>query len=184
MPSSESKKFNIPWRPTPRGLWSSKLRITLASILRLLEKASQPRRLLSVCTLVFCMKKYMTNNVLPCSSWVQKKLVQATYWHDPLNEIEYRNFSSFLADINNERSVNAAYIKNLQKLENFVMVKFEKDTMVQPIETEWFGFYKPGQSKEIESLQESALYIDVSEFKLAEYIRRKLLTYLPTYKAL
>lgn len=42
------------------------------------------------------------------------------------------------------------------------MVKFENDSMVQPLDTEWFGFYKPGQSVETETLQESALYKEVS----------------------
>lgn len=92
---------------------------------------------------------------------VQKMLVQATYWHDPLHEEEYKERSSFLADINNERSINATYVHNLQQLQNFVMVKFEQDSMVQPVESEWFGFYKPGQSKEVMSLQESPLYQEV-----------------------
>ena len=35
--------------------------------------------------------------------WIQKKLVQAEYWHDPLHEDEYVKKSVFLADINNER---------------------------------------------------------------------------------
>ena len=35
--------------------------------------------------------------------WIQKFLVQAEYWHDPLNEEEYRQKSIFLADINQER---------------------------------------------------------------------------------
>ncbi|CAG9818862.1 unnamed protein product [Phaedon cochleariae] len=65
-----------------------------------------------------------------------------------------------MANINNERTLNTDYIKRLQSLDNFVMVKFENDTMVQPIESEWFGFYKTGQSVEIESLQESDLYVD------------------------
>ena len=30
-------------------------------------------------------------------------LVQAEYWHDPINEDMYRNHSIFLADINQER---------------------------------------------------------------------------------
>ena len=30
-------------------------------------------------------------------------LVQAEYWHDPLNEKEYREKSVFLADINQEK---------------------------------------------------------------------------------
>ena len=64
------------------------------------------------------------------------RLVQAEYWHDPLNEAEYKEKSVFLADINNENAKNATYKQNLLKLENFVMVKFEKDTMVQPRESE------------------------------------------------
>ncbi|XP_078423179.1 palmitoyl-protein thioesterase 1 isoform X2 [Cetorhinus maximus] len=37
------------------------------------------------------------------SSPIQEHLVQAEYWHDPLNEDLYRNKSIFLADINQER---------------------------------------------------------------------------------
>jgi hypothetical protein len=99
---------------------------------------------------------------LPLSSWVQNDLVQAEYWHDPLNEEEYRNHSIFLSDINNEIVKNKTYIKNLLKLKNFVMVKFINDTIVEPAETEWFGFYKPGQSSEVITLQESELYVKVS----------------------
>lgn len=93
-----------------------------------------------------------------CYSWVQKYLVQATYWHDPLDEALYKNNSIFLSDINNEKKVRKDYIKNLQKLEHFVMVKFDNDTMVQPRESSWFGFYKPGQSKKLQTLQESDIY--------------------------
>lgn len=92
--------------------------------------------------------------------WVQNHLVQAQYWHDPLNEEEYREKSLFLADINNERVKNATYKENLLKLQNFVMVKFSEDTMVDPRDSEWFGFYKPGQAKETYTLQESSLYTE------------------------
>lgn len=34
--------------------------------------------------------------------------------------------------------------------------------MVEPVETEWFGFYKPGQAEEVQSLQQSELYEQVS----------------------
>lgn len=94
-------------------------------------------------------------------SWVQKFLVQATFWHDPLNEELYKQKSQFLSDINNERKINQTYIKNLQKLEHFVMVKFLNDSMVQPIESEWFGFYAPGQSQKIRPLQQSEIYTQV-----------------------
>lgn len=40
--------------------------------------------------------------------------MQATYWHDPLNEEQYKNSSTFLSDINNEKQINQTYIDNLQ----------------------------------------------------------------------
>ncbi|KAF2899015.1 hypothetical protein ILUMI_07162 [Ignelater luminosus] len=91
-------------------------------------------------------------------SLAQNRLVQATYWHDPINKTAYIYGNTYLADINNEYIVNETYIKNLQSLENIVFIIFEKDDMVQPIESEWFGFYKEGQSRETESLQESHVY--------------------------
>ncbi|CAK1586030.1 unnamed protein product [Parnassius mnemosyne] len=91
-------------------------------------------------------------------SWVQHSLVQATYWHDPLDEIMYKKSSQFLADINNERKINKTYIANLNRLENFVLVKFDSDSIVQPRETEWFGFYAPGQAERLLPLEESNLY--------------------------
>ncbi|XP_075995762.1 palmitoyl-protein thioesterase 1 isoform X2 [Genypterus blacodes] len=89
---------------------------------------------------------------------VQNNLVQAQYWHDPLKDDLYRKYSLFLADINQERGVNETYRKNLQLLDKFVMVKFLEDTVVDPVDTEWFGFLKTGQAKETETLQESVLY--------------------------
>ncbi|KAG6444742.1 palmitoyl-protein thioesterase 1 [Manduca sexta] len=97
-------------------------------------------------------------NYAAYNSWVQSSLVQATYWHDPLNEDNYKQSSIFLAEINNEKSVNKTYIQNLNKLDNFVLVKFDNDTIVQPRETEWFGFYAPGQDKKMMTLQQSMLY--------------------------
>ncbi|XP_037549481.1 palmitoyl-protein thioesterase 1 [Nematolebias whitei] len=92
------------------------------------------------------------------SDLVQKHLVQAQYWHDPLNDDLYRKYSLFLADINQERFVNETYKKNLQQLKKFVMVKFLQDTVVDPVDSEWFGFLKTGQAKETETLQDSVLY--------------------------
>lgn len=91
-------------------------------------------------------------------SWIQNKLVQAEYWHDPANLEEYKKASVFLADINQERTTNPTYKQNLMKLKNFVMVKFLRDSMVQPRESEWFGFYKDENIHEIETLQQSRLY--------------------------
>ncbi|CDW56622.1 Palm thioest domain containing protein [Trichuris trichiura] len=89
-------------------------------------------------------------------------IVQAQYWHDPLDEAVYKEKSIFIADINNERVINETYVKKLGQLENFVMVKFTEDTMVVPPESSWFGFFEPGQEKRVLPLEETALYKEVS----------------------
>ncbi|XP_069843666.1 palmitoyl-protein thioesterase 1 [Dipodomys merriami] len=99
-----------------------------------------------------------TLNAGAYSKVVQERLVQAEYWHDPIKEDVYRNHSIFLADINQERYVNVSYKKNLMALKKFVMVKFLNDSVVDPVESEWFGFYRSGQAKEIIPLQKTALY--------------------------
>ena len=93
-------------------------------------------------------------------SFVQDTLVQAQYWHDPLNEDLYAKKSIFLADINQESNFNQSYRDNLMKLNNFVMVKFLRDTMVQPPESEWFGFYAPGQDQVTLNYTQTSLYIE------------------------
>jgi len=93
------------------------------------------------------------------NSWIQNFLVQAQYWQDPLDEKAYLAGNIFLPDINNALPTkNQTYKNNILKLSNFVMVRFTEDTMVQPIESEWFGFYVPGQDKKVLTLQETPLY--------------------------
>ncbi|XP_006867646.1 PREDICTED: palmitoyl-protein thioesterase 1 [Chrysochloris asiatica] len=101
-----------------------------------------------------------TLNVGAYSQAVQERLVQAEYWHDPIKEDAYRNHSIFLADINQERGVNETYKKNLMALKKFVMVKFLNDSIVDPVDSEWFGFYRSGQAKETIPLQKSTLYTE------------------------
>jgi len=91
-------------------------------------------------------------------SFVQNSLVQAEYWHDPLDEAKYRDKSIFLADINNEKVQNDTYKQNLVKLQHLVLIKFLKDTMVVPPDSEWFGFYAPGQTATIQQFNETDLY--------------------------
>jgi palmitoyl-protein thioesterase len=92
--------------------------------------------------------------------FVQNTLVQAEYWHDPLNEALYRRKSVFLADINNERVKNETYKENLLKLQNFVMVLFLQDGMVVPRESSWFGWYKEGQGTEVLPMNATKLYTE------------------------
>merc|ERR1712126_97458 len=92
---------------------------------------------------------------------VQGILVQAQYWHDPLDVDLYVEKSQFIAEINNEKDVkNMTYAENLASLENFVMVKHNQDGMVEPRESEHFEFYTPGQSDVILPLRESPIYVE------------------------
>merc|ERR1712168_1463700 len=63
--------------------------------------------------------------------FVQDILVQAQYWHDPL-----------------------------ASLENFVLVKHNQDSMVEPRESSHFEFYVPGQADVILPLKESSIYTE------------------------
>ena len=93
------------------------------------------------------------------STAFQDGLVQAEYWHDSDNENLYSYKSNFIARINMElesdREGNDKV--NLQKLDLIVLVMFSKDTMVEPKESEWFGFYAPN-SKNVLYLNESTIY--------------------------
>lgn len=93
------------------------------------------------------------------TGYMQRVLVQASYWHSPLEEGTYKRKSSFLADINNELTINKAYIQRLTSLEKFVMIMFRNDTIVDPVETSHFGFYKPGSDSEKMTLKDSELFI-------------------------
>jgi len=95
------------------------------------------------------------------ADFVQGFLVQAQYWHDPLHFDTYVEKSRFIAEINNEKpEKNATYAENLAKLDNFVMIKHNQDTMVEPKESEHFEYYAPGQAKEILPLRESPIYLE------------------------
>lgn len=108
----------------------------------------------------FCDQIRKLISIAAYTDFVQNHIAQAGFWHDPLNEKEYKAKSNFLAHINNEKVKNESYRINLKKLQNFVMIKFLNDTIVEPRESEWFGFYAPGQSKEITTLQKSELYTE------------------------
>jgi palmitoyl-protein thioesterase len=75
-------------------------------------------------------------------------------------EATYRKVSLFIADINQERTFNEQYKTNLLKIRNLVLVKFLRDTMVYPHESEHFGFYATNDTSKIIPLRESSLYIN------------------------
>jgi len=111
---------------------------------------------------------------------IQDNLVQAEYWQDPFNEDEYLKDCVFLPDINNNlATINETYKNNLMSVKNFVMVQFLNDTMVQPKQSEWFGWYVPGQDKNVQTLQETPLYQE-DWLGLKEMDQNGQLTFLAT----
>eukprot|EP01133_Synstelium_polycarpum_P011240 gene11240-13117_t len=106
----------------------------------------------------------MARELLNMGVWedyVQEHLVQAEYWQDPLNYDLYLSKSAFLADINNARAVkNETYKKNFISLNEFVMVEFTEDTMVIPRESEHFGWYSPGQARDLIPMEQTDLYTE------------------------
>jgi len=89
---------------------------------------------------------------------IQKSFVPAQYWHDMMNYTNYITNSQFIAEINNEVEVKEIYKQRLTALKKFIMVKFESDTIVDPIESEHFGFFEYGDLKKIVKLEDSRLY--------------------------
>lgn len=102
------------------------------------------------------LRKFL--NLFAYTDWAQSHIAQATYWHDPIRAEQYRERSTFIAEINNEKSINKDYVYRLHRLNRFVMVKFLRDEMVQPLESQWFGFYAPGSNRIIQNLTTSEIY--------------------------
>lgn len=59
-------------------------------------------------------------------------LVQAEYWHDPLNEEEYREKSVFLAEINQEKKVKKSYLD--QWIINFNGLSYSQTNNINNLE--------------------------------------------------
>lgn len=90
------------------------------------------------------------------SNLAQSRLVPAQYYRNPEDLESYLEYSNFLADINNERTIkNVRYRENLMKLENFVMYVFDEDTTVVPKETSWFAEVN---GTEVTALKDRTIY--------------------------
>jgi len=95
---------------------------------------------------------------------LQNNLVQAQYWHDPLDQDKYVKYSQFIAEINGEGiNPNATYVENLMKLEKMVLVMFSGDTMVHPRESSHFKFYKTGQAEEIVDFDDDSVTMGLKD---------------------
>jgi len=90
----------------------------------------------------------------------------AGYFKDPARMATYQTKSVFLADFNNEGSkpLSTDYATRIAALESLVLIKFTGDTIIDPPESEWFGYFdteaaEKGERK-IVALQNSTMYIN------------------------
>lgn len=90
----------------------------------------------------------------------QSLLFQIDYFRDPLrvNTPAYKTFSQ-LARWNNEGNTpNATYKANFVKVERFILVKAEKDTMVYPNEGEHWGHFADGSLTKVLPMRQTLWY--------------------------
>merc|ERR1712032_801623 len=64
----------------------------------------------------------------------------------------YRAHAVTLAGMNREIKSD---FKSLSSLDKLVLVKAKEDTMIQPKESEWFGYFKDGQRKDLWTMEEA-----------------------------
>jgi len=93
------------------------------------------------------------------NSLVQELVVQAQYFHDPLEPNDYLTYNTFLPDINSDITINPTYKENIMKLNNLVLVMFAEDTVVVPKESSWFGFFPDNDLSHIIPYNQTQLYI-------------------------
>lgn len=88
---------------------------------------------------------------------LQRYLSIAGYWHDPLKRADYLNYCQFLPYLNNEKAHchTDLFKENLTRLANVVLIQATCDSVIEPVESTHFGFYKEGTDDTIETLFES-----------------------------
>lgn len=83
-------------------------------------------------------------------SLVQNHIGPAGYFKTHHNFQNYLKYSHFLADLNNEKEEkNPKYKKRFMELDNLLLIKFSKDTMIIPRETAHFEFYNKKNQVEL-----------------------------------
>ncbi|EPS59624.1 hypothetical protein M569_15181, partial [Genlisea aurea] len=81
------------------------------------------------------------------SNFVQDHLAPSGYLKLPNDISGYLSKCRFLPKLNNEipNGRNATYRERFSGLRNLVLIMFDRDTVVIPKETSWFGYYPEGE---------------------------------------
>jgi palmitoyl-protein thioesterase len=91
--------------------------------------------------------------------WAQNHFAPSNYLKDRYNYQNYLNYSSFLPDLNNEKSLkNPVYKLRMICLEKVLLVVNEADDVIIPPTSGWFNFFKTN-SNELEYRRDSEFYI-------------------------
>jgi palmitoyl-protein thioesterase len=100
-------------------------------------------------------------------SFIQHSIGPAGYFKDVVSYDNYLKGSTFLAELNNEKTnKNNEYKERMLNLERMVLIKFSGDSMIIPKETAWFQFNdKNGKLVDL----------DKSDFYINDYIGVKQL---------
>ena len=92
------------------------------------------------------------------SQWVSTHIVPAQYYRNPSDLETYLLRSTWLADINNERGEKwQVYKERLKALSNFVLVMFEKDSIVIPKWSSLFAEFNETENT-VTPLQQRQIY--------------------------
>jgi len=95
------------------------------------------------------------------SGIIQDNLSPAGYYKDKFNITAFKQFSSFLADLNNEREIkNPDYKNKISQLDKMLLIMNESDTVVNPSSSAWFEFYDESDPNKVIPLRESTFYND------------------------
>lgn len=80
------------------------------------------------------------------SDFLQDHLAPSGYYKIPTDIPDYLKGCKFLPKLNNEivTKRNSTYKDRFASLENLVLIMFERDSVLVPKETSWFGYYPDG----------------------------------------
>ncbi|GJZ32354.1 palmitoyl-protein thioesterase 1-like protein isoform X1 [Tanacetum coccineum] len=92
------------------------------------------------------------------SDTLQEHLAPANYIKIPTDLDAYREGCKFLPKLNNEFEKNATYKQRFSSLQNLVLIMFDKESVLVPKETSWFGYFPDGAWDPILPAQETRLY--------------------------
>ncbi|XP_023729670.1 uncharacterized protein LOC111877374 isoform X1 [Lactuca sativa] len=94
------------------------------------------------------------------SESLQNHLAPSNYIKIPTDLEAYKEGCTFLPKLNNEFEKNATYKERFSSLQNLVLIMGDKDSVLVPKETSWFGYFPDGALEPILPAQETRLYIE------------------------